>query len=227
MNMMKKVLPALVLIVLLGGCALQIRTTAFLDHSGGSSVLMKGASIAVLENAQAANPILDREIKGKIERLLVKEGYRLDTSDKARYLLSYSYGIASGLRNSTVTSYAPPQTQIITVPDGKGGVTTQAIMTPGAATIIPTVSVEYTKQLILKVMEAAKGTAGGCKERVVWMGETLGMDPSSDLRSDIDYLLVVAFLHFGEDTGKQISVSIDRGDSAVEDLRRGFGPLHR
>jgi hypothetical protein len=93
-------------------------------------------------------------------------------------------------------------------------------MTPGAATVIPTVSVEYTKQLILKVMEAAKGTADGRKEQVVWMGETLSTDPSSDLRSDIDYLLVAAFMHFGEDTGRQISVGIRRGDPAVEELRR-------
>ncbi len=222
----KKALLFVLLVVFLAGCALDVRTTGFLDRSAGIAVLPNGAAFAVLENAAASNPIFDREVKAKIERLLVKEGYRVDTPDKARYLLYYGYGIASGLGSRAVTSYGPPQTQIITVSDGKGGVATQAVMTPGAASVIPMVSVEYTKQLTLKVTEAA-GTAGGRNDNVVWMGETLSMDPSSDLRSDVDYLLVVAFRYFGRDTGKQVSVSIGRGNPAVEELRRGFEPLNK
>jgi hypothetical protein len=222
----KKALLIVLLVVFLAACALDVRTTGFLDRSAGIAVLPNGATFAVLENAAASNPIFDREIKAKIERLLVKAGYRLDASDKARYQLSYGYGIASGLRSRAVTSYGPPQTQIITVSDGKGGVATQAVMTPGTASVIPMVSVEYTKQLTLKVTEAA-GSADGRKESVVWMGETLSMDPSSDLRTDIDYLLVVAFMYFGRDTGKQVSVSIGRENSAVDELRRDFEPLNR
>jgi len=219
----RKTLLFVLLVLFLSGCAVNIQTTGFLDRSGGISALAKGASFAVIENPDAANPIFDKEIKRKIERLLVKEGYRIDAGDKSRYLLSYSYGIASGLRSTTVTSYGPPpQTQIITVTDGKGGVATQTIMTPGTASVIPVVSVEYTKQLMLKIREAARAAGDGRRENVVWMGETLSMDPSSDLRSDIDYLLVAAFMYFGQDTGKQVSVSLDRGDAAVEALRRDF-----
>lgn len=217
---MKKPFFLLLLTLWLAGCALEIRTTGFLDRAGGLAALPKAASFAVLENAQAPNPVFEKEIKGKIEKLLVRQGYRIEPPERASYLLAYSYSIQSGLRSSTITSYGPPQTDIVRVPDGKGGVTTRVVTVQGAPSVVPVIAMGYTEQLTLQVMEEARM---GQAQKVVWVGETLTSDGSSDLRSDIDYLLVATFRYFGEDTGKQAHVRISPDDPEVMALRREAG----
>lgn len=216
---MKKVLLLITWITLLSGCAVNIRTTGFLDRSEGTSAPPKGALFAVLENGQAPNPILDREIRSKIEKLLLKYGYQIAAQNQARYILTFSYNINPGLRLGTTTLYSPPQSQIIPVPDGKGGTTFTAVMTPGTTSFVPSLTGIFTKHLTLKVTDA-RSLVTGQKEKVVWVGDTLNTDESSDLRYDIDYLLVATFGYFGKNTGQQINVHIDRGNPDVKALRK-------
>lgn len=215
---MKKAVSLVSLLVFLGGCALDIRTTGFLDSASGVTALPKGAAFAVRENSQAENPIFDREVKGKIEKMLTNRGYRIAAPEKAGYLLTYGYSISPGFRSSMATSYGPPQTLVTSVPDGKGGVTTRAVTTPGPASLAPMITTEYTRQLTIKVADAAH-RRGDNKEPVVWVGETHSIDPSSDLRHDIDYLLVATFRYFGQDTGKQVRVNLSLNDPEVLELR--------
>lgn len=218
--MNQRIIPV-ALVVLLAGCGLEIRTTGFLDRTAAVTGLAKGATVAVVENSQAENPIFDREVKGKIEKLLARHGYRAAAVGKADYILSYGYSISPGLRSSAVTTYGPPQTQITSVPDGKGGLTTRAVTLPGQPTVVPMLSTEYTRQVNVK-LAAARQQADG-NGHVLWVGETHSIDPSSDLRSDIDYLLVVTFLYFGQDTGKQVRVTLNPDDPAVRELRGEAG----
>jgi len=216
---MKKAFLFISLVVLLSGCGLNIRTTGFLDRSAGASAPPRGASFAVLENIQAPNPIFDREIRGKIEKLLVRHGFRVGSQEGANYFVAFSYAINPGLRLGTTTSYSPPQTQIVPVPDGKGGTTFTTVMTPGSTSTTPTFTEVFTKHLTLKVIDGGS-LRGGKKEKVVWVGDTLSTDASSDLRSDIDYLLVATFGYFGKDTGQQIDVRMGKDNPDVVALRR-------
>ncbi|MFA6345637.1 MAG: hypothetical protein WCX34_06315 [Syntrophales bacterium] len=215
---MNRALLWVALALLLGGCALNVRTTGFLDPAAGTSAPPAGASFAVLENAEVPNPIFDREIRGKIEILLTKHGYKIAAQDRADYLLTFSYDMSAGLRIGTMTSYGPPRTQIVAVSDGRGGRTFRAITVPGAVTTRPTVTETFTRRLTLKVVDASPLRAGG-PERVVWIGDTLSTETSSDLRYDIDYLLAAAFAWFGRDTGRQITVPIHGDNPDVGALR--------
>ncbi len=215
---MRRTVFLVAVLIFLGGCALDIRTTGFLDRTAGAAGLAKGATVAVVENSPAENPIFDREVRGKIEKLLARRGYRTAAPGKADYILTYGYSISPGLRSSAVTTYGPPQTQITSVPDGRGGVTTRAVTLPGQPTVVPMLSTEYTRQVTVKVAEAGRGQQDK-KEHVLWVGETHSIDPSSDLRSDIDYLLVVTFRYFGQDTGKQVRVNLNPDDPEVRELR--------
>jgi len=85
------------------------------------------------------------------------------------------------------------------------------------------ISTEYTRQLIIKVADAVR-LRENKKEHVVWVGETHSIDPSSDLRYDIDYLLVVTFRYLGQDTGKQVRVNMEIKDPEVLELRNGGRP---
>ena len=190
------------------GCARDIMITGYLDKSRSGPPLQQGSTFAVLENTGTPNPIFDKEIKTKIEKLLAQSGYRTELPDKAQYYLNYNYNLNVGLRVGQVTMYGPPQTEIITVPDQKGGVTHSTVMVPGSPSIVSRISEEYTKQLMLKVIDTA-ALKRGSKDNVVWVGEAFNTDPSSDLRSLIDSLLTALFKYFGQDTGKQITVKME------------------
>lgn len=217
---MKKPLLLLCLFLLLAGCAREIRTTGYADR--GSPALPPGGSFVVLGNAPATNPLLDREVKEKIEKLLLRQGYRLEAPEKADYQLAFGYSIQPGLRSGTVTTFGPPQTEIRRVPDGRGGVTTSAITVPGATAVVPVITTEYDRQVTIKVT-AARGQAGA-PERVLWIGESASLDPSSDLRSAIDYLLVATFTYFGRDTGRQVPVRIAPDHPDLRALRQEASP---
>lgn len=223
---MKKTFLFLISVLLLAGCAMTIHTTGYTDRNGGRPVLPPGSTFAVLENLPAPNPLLDREIRGKIEKLLLRQGFRLAAPEKADYHLAFGYSIQPGLRSGTVTTFSPPQTHIRRVPDGQGGVTTQAITVPGTATSVPVVTPEYTRQVTLKVTDAA-GARAGREAKVLWIGDSSNLDPSSDLRSDIDYLLVATFLHFGRDTGREVQVRIGKDHPDVQALRQEGSPPRR
>ena len=176
-----------------------------------------------MTNAQAANPVFDREVGSKIGRMLGMRGFRVETTEKADYVVTYGYGINPGLRSDSVATYGPPVTEIVPVPDGKGGITTRAVTLPGPVSLIPTVTMQYAKHLTLKVADAARMRSEK-QEYILWVGETFSNDQSSDLRYDIDYLIVAAFRYFGQDTGKQVHVSIGKENPEVMDLRRGESP---
>lgn len=218
---MRKITLFLVIAILLGGCGVNIRTTGFLDRSSGGAAPPRGASFAVLENGQAANPILDREIRSKIESLLVAHGYPLAAGEKALYFLAFHYDIHPGLQMGATTSYNRAQMQLTPVPDGKGG-TTYINTLSGATTVTSTLADVYTKHLILKIVDA-RSVRAEHKEKVIWIGDTLSTDSSSDLRHDIDYLLVATFANFARDTGRQLKVSIDKDNPDVRSLRTGSG----
>jgi len=71
-------------------------------------LLAPGASFFVVENQKAQNPLVEKEIKRKIEDLLVKNGYLLAPYDKAQYYLFFSFGLGA------------PQTVSVTSPLGPG-----------------------------------------------------------------------------------------------------------
>lgn len=219
---MRKVCFFIALVALVSGCAVNVRTTGFLDRRPGTSAPSPGSSFAVLENNQAANPILDREIRFKIEKLLLARGYRIAAREQALYALTFDYNISPGLRTGVTTVYSRGQMQMTPVPDGKGGTTYINVMTPGTTTAVPTLTDVFTKHLTLKIMEA-RSLAAGQNEKIIWIGETVSTDASSDLRSDIDYLLAAVFSYFGLDTGKQINVPVGKDNADVRALRTETG----
>jgi len=214
---MKKIF-VLMILVLLEGCAVSIQATGFLDRSVELSGLVPNALVTVQTNDGAPNPVLEAEIGHKIEKLLLLRGYRIVKPEQARYLLKFSYGMNPKLQHGTTTAYGPSQTHVIAVPDGKGGTKYIHVTTQGDMIMIPTVTEIFAKYLTLKVVDIDR-VKEGQKEKTVWIGETAGADLSSDLRYDMDYLLAAAFACFGQDTGRQLTLSIGCDNSDLQVLR--------
>lgn len=202
------------LILSLAGCGPQVRMTGYLDRQAAS--FQKGATFFVAENSQAFNPLLEREIKEKIERLLLRHGYGIEGERGAAYRLSFGYGLGQALQSSFVTSFLQPRTEIVSVPDGKGGMTARPAVVPGAPVPVPVVTTEYLLYLLIRVAEGSPGEEG----RVIWVGEALSLEHSLDLRADMDYLLAALFANFGRDTARQIVIRVGQDQPDLRELRR-------
>ena len=205
--------------VLLLGCATaktyQIQVNGYTE--GAAPAFAPGASLFVLEDPKAQNPLLEKEVKTKIEKLLEKHGYSLAPYDRAAYFLSFTYGLGN------------PQTVSVTAPTwgigwgfGTGycgrGVST-GIYWPGCGPFYTETQALYDRWLKLTVVEGKYYRDTG-KSRTLWVGEARSTGASADLREVLNPLLVAAFEQLGRNTGKAVLINIKSNDPRVSDLAR-------
>jgi Domain of unknown function (DUF4136) len=169
--------------------------------TGQAVQIPQAASISVVIDGNAPNPILEKEVGMKIEKLLTEKGYSV-RHDKADYYLRFSYGIDSG---RTITEAIPMQQPMF-----YGEYPFSDFYWYGSTTYVPYSEVIHTRWLILKLFEGQAYRASK-KAKPLWIGEVTSAGTSSDLRDLLNYMLVAAFEHFAEDTRRQIFTVI-RGD---------------
>ena len=201
------------------GCAsarsYQVQVNGYTDST--APLLAPGASIFVIEDPKAQNPLLEKEIKGKIDNLLVKHGYSLAPYDKAQFYVLFTYGLGT------------PQTVSVTAPSwgvgfgfgtgywGPGA--TYGFYWPGWGPYYTETQALYDRWLRLNVVEGKHYRETG-KSRTVWVGEARSTGGSSDLREILNPLLVAAFEQFGKNTGRALPTTIKQNDPRVMDLGR-------
>jgi hypothetical protein len=218
---MQKAIRFLVLVLI--GCGLSscgaiynVKVNGYIDPKTTQQIT-PGGSFFVMENKEAKNPLLEKEIKEKINKLLDSRGYRLTTFDKADYYLFFGYGMGE------------PRSTIVFMPDYAGGCGWgMSFATPGSGcyllvpplvTYVPYTTTLYDRWLLINVVE---GPAFRTRKesRPVWVGEARSMGASSDLRTVLNYLLVADFQEFGKNTGKAVTIEIKENDPAVAGLTR-------
>ena len=167
-----------------------------------------GGSFFIIENQEAKNSLLEKEIKEKLNKLLSSHGYPVITFEKADFYLYFAYGIGE------------PQSVSVTTPDyyggfgmglgrgrgywggspGYGGMPWWGYSTYSATL--------YDRWLRLTVVE---GPAYRTQKisRPVWVGEAHSVGSSSDLRTVLNFLLVADFKEFGKNTGKAVTMEIN------------------
>lgn len=207
-----------ILAFFLSGCAAyyNVRVNGYLDKVHTQTAIMPGVSVYVLENKNSKNPILESEVKSKIEKSLFEKGYRLELENKADFYLIYTYAISSGKRVSEITPvYYPGDTGTIQTYDSSGKTTSSIVTFPGYTVYMPHKVIVYTSSLSLKVIDADL-FRNHKEENTVWIGEALSTSQNSDLRDMINYLLVASFEHFGENTFRGIVSNIYENDSRVK-----------
>ncbi len=215
---MIKKLVLVVLAVFLSGCATyyNVRVNGYLDKSHIQTAIKSGVSFYVLENKNAKNPILESEIKSKIENSLREKSCRLESENKADFYLSYMYAISSGRHVSEIMPvYYPGDTGTIQTYDSSGKTTSSIVTFPGYTVYVPHKMTVYTSSLSLKVIDASL-FRNNKEENSVWIGEALSTSQNSDLRETINYLLVASFEHFGENTSRGVVSNIYENDSRVK-----------
>jgi hypothetical protein len=195
------------------GCAsarmYQVQVNGYTDSA--APLLAPGASLFVIEDQKAQNPLLEKEIKGKIDNLLVKDGYLLAPYDKAQFYLFFTNGLGT------------PQTVSVTGPIGPGRGWSEfgySAYLPAAYGPYGTETLTlYDRWLRLTVVEGKYYRETG-KSRTVWVGEARSIGTSTDLREVLIPLLIAAFEQFGKNTGKALPTSIKQNDPRVGELER-------
>jgi hypothetical protein len=209
-------LAAIVIGLGLSGCSsvtYNIKVNGYTDP-GAPAQFNPGDSFYVIENQEAKNPLLEKEIKEKINKLLLTHGYPVTTPEKANYLLFFAYGMGEPRSVSVATpdyfgsigwgmgyGWGGPAFSI-GVPYGGYGVNTTTL---------------YDRWLLIKVV---KGPAHPAQKTAppVWVGEARSVGASSDLRVVLNYLLVADFREFGKNTGKAVTMEIDAQNPEVGSL---------
>ena len=113
---MQKAIRFLALIVIglcWSGCSsvstFTIKVNGYTDP-GTPGLIKPGGSFCIIENQEAKNPLLEKEINGKITKLLEVRGYSVTTFEKADYCLFFAYGMGE------------PRSVSVTTPDYYGSV---------------------------------------------------------------------------------------------------------
>ena len=215
-------LALLVLGLLLPSCSTMptytIKVNGYTDP-GIQAQVKPGASFCIMENDKAQNTLLDKEIKEKLNKLLLTHGYPVTTFDRADFYLFYRYGMGE------------PRSVNVTAPNYYGGIGWGLGFGgggwgwggPSAYVGIPLggfstdVTPLYDRWLQLTVVE---GPASRAKKtpQPVWVGEAHSVGASSDLRTVLNYLLVANFKEFGKNTGKAVTKEIKAQDPEAVSL---------
>jgi hypothetical protein len=195
------------------GCAssrtYQVQVNSYTDSA--APLLVPGASVFVIEDQKAQNPLLEKESKGKIDNLLMRHGYLLAPYDKAQFYLSYTYGLeASG----TVTVAGP-------IGPGRGweGFGYSAYLPAKYGPYAIDTLTLYDHWLRLTVVEGKYYRETG-KSRTVWVGEARSAGTSSDLKQVIGPLLIAVFEQVGKNTGRALPTIIKQNDPRVGELEK-------
>jgi hypothetical protein len=219
---MRKLLVLLLCLILCGCASIGLRTNGYLDVTKGAFSLSKGNSFFVVPNSNSQNTLFDKEIKAKIEKLLITNGYIIKSDNEAQYFLTYNYSIDNG---KTVTGVAPvynPGQTVYTqgTVSGAGGFATYSgtSQSSGYTSYVPFDLELFTRSLQVKVTESDSYKKNEDKEPV-WIGDTVSSGSTSDLRAVIDYLLVTNFKYFGKNTGKPMRDDMSIDNKEVKELR--------
>lgn len=220
---MKNPLIALVMLLVaagLAGCGptlYNIRVNGYTDPAAPAA-LAPDSSFFVIENPQAQNPLLEKEIAEKLKKLLTSKGYALAAYDQAEYYLFFSYGIGQ------------ERAVRVIMPDYTCGFGIGGAAGPGCGwwggpyffawpyiTFYPGVDLIYDRWLLINVVDGKCYRDKG-EFRTVWVGEARSTGASGDLRSAINYLLLADFQQFGSNTGQAVAVEVSEDAPRVQGL---------
>jgi Domain of unknown function (DUF4136) len=210
----RRAIPALLLLLAagcLGGCGPtlhQVSVNGYTDLAAPAAIA-PGGSFFIIEDRQAKNPLLEKEIKDKIAKLLEQRGYQMAAYEKADYYLFFSYGTGPG------------RTGPVVMPDygwglggGYGWPSSYFFVAP--FTYYPPETL-YDRWLLINVVDGKYYREKG-EFRALWVGEARSTGTSGDLRLAINYLLLADFKQFGINTGKAVPVEINEQAPQVQGL---------
>jgi hypothetical protein len=201
-------------LLLLAACGRPPRYRVYVTgYTGGPpSSIPAGASVAVVENPAARNPLLEQEIVAKARRALATRGFRAGDPRDADVTVMLQYGTDNRVEHGEELRIVPGQTSTVKDSTGKviGTVTGDL-----SVTTQPTVTDREFHWLTMTAIDGRLFRESG-PGKPVWIGESKGA--GLPLRAMIDYLLVPAASAFGRNQ-QQSRAELRADDATVVALR--------
>ena len=206
--------------LVLPGCGpalFQVQVNGYTDPSAPAP-LNPGATFFIMENQEAKNPLLEKEINLKIARLLTAQGFQITTFEKAAYYLLFSYGLGPAQNVSVTVSdyypfgwgFAPETANRLSYP--------YFFAVPYWASYSFAETI-YDRWLLINVVDG-KTYRDHRKFLTLWVGEARSTGASADLRVAMNYLLTATFAQWGKNTGKAVPVNLTMEDIRVKELEK-------
>ncbi len=191
--------------------SLEVQIDTYLDP--GATGLIPGQTsipldaVALIPNAEAENPLLDRELLAHLGALLDERGVGSVPPEDAVYGLIASTSLSDPLSSQIPTPVWQPGGTFFASVRGPGGPVLTPVTRVGPAWTSGS-RVRFTSRLSLMLFELAPYRESGRLEPV-WIGNARHFGRSSDLRSLARAFASPLIDSLGADTGRQISVTID------------------
>jgi len=205
------------------GCAqVDVTVNAFLAHGMAFPEPVLDSRVAVLATTDPAEPLLDQEIARKVKYLLTERGYSVADQEDADYVLFCVAGIDAGQRRRGVQAIQEPSRTITSYYYGRHGrFVRRSDYVPGRTHYVPYEYTVYMRSLTLELCDRRKLSGEqqeDLRKSIVWQCSAKSPGEEADLRWIVNHLLVAAFEHFGQDTGKERRVSVPYDDERVKEL---------
>ncbi len=210
---MKKTLIALVILV--AGCCLSgcgptlyhVNVNGYTDPAAPTQ-LAPGGSFFVIENQQAQNPLLEKEIAGKINKLLTNKGYDAGPLRPGPVLPVLLLRRRAGTRRQR--GHAGLLHLLRLRPRGRHRLARQPLCVWRALLLLLPRPGEPLRPLAADQCGGRQILSGNKGQfQTVWVGEARSTGASTDMRLAINYLLLADFQQFGQNTGKAVGVEIN------------------
>jgi hypothetical protein len=195
-NRLLAVCGALGLAAVASGCAYTVWVRG-VREPGMELDLEPGLPIAVARNPQAP-PGADRGLSAKIERMLDERGYRVVPEGEAAVMLFFDYEIEDMLERKYLMPIPGPSSGLMT--------------TRSEGPFI------HTLTLSLVDAESYRDEARKAAD-ILWAGGAVLDAAPVGSPKIVDLLLVAAFDHLGEDTGKTLKTGMALNDHRARQLR--------
>lgn len=199
-----------------------------------SGELLSGSKCIILPiDPNSVSQLQFKEYSQYIKRALEKKGYRIaDSMDEARLVIFLKYGISEPEEN--IYSYSTPvwgQTGVSssystgTIHSFGGGMSSYS----GTTTYMPEygitgyqshirTEISYTRYVLLDAydLEEYKNTQ---KEVQLWRTVAISTGSSVDLRRVFPVMLAASMEYIGENTGKQIKITLYESDKRIQEIK--------
>lgn len=214
-----------ILILTLSGCFTEdanLRITSYLAQDPRCPDASEGVRVAVLASTIPREHLLERELQKKIEVLLRQKGFDVSNLGRATHLL---FAVASMDSGHTVEDIEPVYQPGMTARShsyGSQGWSNTTTRIPGHFDYVPTSYTMYTALLTMQMVDKTRWETGGkdhLEKSTTWKSKTLSESHYSDLRGELDYMLVGTIEYLGKDSGKEVLCPIPRDSRRIKRFR--------
>ncbi|MCA9395694.1 MAG: hypothetical protein KC649_00875 [Candidatus Omnitrophica bacterium] len=225
LRMKRKGSAVLLLLTVLGitGCAHTVLYSSDIAPEQAGPLFREGTAFYVQANDNAQNPVFDKKMREKIERVLYAEGYSLVLKPSADYILTYNYGVIGSEKLYVEKAPGIYPTLFAAHSFGGGSYLVQNSLAYREYSV--ETHTVYKSILTATVYKNSANTDSELNsQNAVWSGESMSENHDRNLRNQIDYLLVAIFEGFGEEKSGLTKKQIKEDNSLLTKLRQNPTP---